>query len=124
MADLTVYQVLAKAFADEGVETFFTLMGNGNMYWSYAMVKDQGINAIHARHEHCAVAMAEGYFRATGNLGVASVTCGPGLTQLMTALTIAARANIPMVVFAGESPMHAAFHDQRVDQAPLTVATG
>ena len=124
MADLTVYQVLAKLFADEGVETFFTLMGNGNMYWSYAMVKDQGIKAIHARHEHCAVAMAEGYFRATGKVGVASVTCGPGLTQLMTALTIAARANIPLVVFAGESPMHAAFHDQRIDQAPLTVATG
>jgi thiamine pyrophosphate-dependent acetolactate synthase large subunit-like protein len=124
MADLAVYQVLAKAFAAEGVDKLFTLMGNGNMYWSYAMAKDQGIKTIHARHEHCAVAMAEGYFRATGKVGVASVTCGPGLTQIMTALTIAARANIPLVVFAGESPMHAAFHDQRIDQAPFSVATG
>jgi thiamine pyrophosphate-dependent acetolactate synthase large subunit-like protein len=124
MSDLAVYQVLAKAFAAEGVDRLFTLMGNGNMYWSYAMAKEQGVKTIHARHEHCAVAMAEGYARLTGRPGVASVTCGPGLTQLMTALTIAARAGIPLVVFAGDAPMHAAFHDQRIDQAPLTVATG
>ncbi len=46
--------------------------------------------------------MADGYARATGKVGVASTTCGPGFTQIMTALTCAARANTPMVIFAGD----------------------
>ena len=77
-------------------------MGDANMYWSMAMAQLPGMNVVHARHEHCAVAMADGYARATGKVGVASTTCGPGFTQIMTALTIAARANIPLVVFAGD----------------------
>ena len=63
------------------------------------------MKVVHARHEHCAVAMADGYARATGKVGVASTTCGPGFTQIMTALTIAARGNVPLVVFAGDSPL-------------------
>jgi len=70
----------------------FTLMGDANMYWSVAMSKLPGMKIVHARHEHCAVAMADGYARATGKVGVASTTCGPGFTQIMTALAIAARA--------------------------------
>ena len=68
--------------------------------------------------------MAEGYTRATGKVGVASTTCGPGFTQIMTALTMAARANIPMVVFAGDSPIAAAWYLQQIDMAPLAFATG
>ena len=42
----------------------------------------------------------------------------------MTALATAARARIPLVVFAGESPMHAAWYNQHIDQAPLVLGTG
>jgi acetolactate synthase-1/2/3 large subunit len=52
------------------------------------------------------------------------VTCGPGLTQIMTALATAAQARIPLVVFSGESPMHAAWYNQHIDQAPLVLGTG
>ena len=76
------------------------------------------------RHEHCAVAAATAYNVATGNIAVASVTCGPGVTQLMTALPAAVRARLPMVVFAGESPINAKFYNQAIDQAPLVTATG
>jgi acetolactate synthase I/II/III large subunit len=124
MSNLPIYEMLAKAFVDEGVDTFFNLMGDGNMHWATALSKIEGVRAIHARHEHCACAMAMGYFSATGKTGVASVTCGPGVTQISTALATAVRANIPLVVFAGESPINARFYNQAIDQGPIVHATG
>jgi thiamine pyrophosphate-dependent acetolactate synthase large subunit-like protein len=122
-ANLIAYQALAAAFRDEGTDVLFALLGDGNMHWA-ASLTDLGTRGVYARHEHAACAMATMYARATGKVGVASVTCGPGLTQIMTALTTAAQARIPLVVFAGESPLHSAFYNQHVDQRPLVVGTG
>ena len=124
MSKLQVTDMLARAFAAEGVDTLFTLMGDANMYWSVAMSKLPGMKVVHARHEHCAVAMADGYARATGKVGVASTTCGPGFTQIMTALTISARSNTPLVVFAGDAPLAASWYIQQIDMAPLALACG
>ncbi|MBS0244014.1 MAG: thiamine pyrophosphate-binding protein, partial [Proteobacteria bacterium] len=124
MSKLKTQDMLALAFEAEGVDTLFTLMGDANMYWSTAMMQRPGMRVIHARHESCAVSMAEGYYRATGKVGVASTTCGPGFTQIMTSLTMAARANVPLVVFAGDSPIAAAWYLQQIDMAPLTLGTG
>ncbi|MGH7043017.1 MAG: thiamine pyrophosphate-binding protein, partial [Acetobacteraceae bacterium] len=124
MSDNQLSDVLAQAFAAEGVEVLFTLMGDANMYWSEAMSRLPGVHLVHARHEHCAVAMADGYARATGKVGVASTTCGPGFTQIMTALTIAARGSVPVVVFAGDAPLAAPWYLQQIDMAPLALATG
>src|SRR6202040_2442403 len=124
MTDNQVSDVLAQAFAAEGVDTLFTLMGDANMYWSASMADNQKVRLIHARHEHCCVAMADAYARATGKVGVGSVTCGPGYTQIMTALAMAARGNAPVVVFAGDAPIGASWYIQSIDQAPLALATG
>jgi acetolactate synthase-1/2/3 large subunit len=124
MSDNRVSDVLAQAFAAEGVDTLFTLMGDANMYWSASMADNQRVRLIHARHEHCCVAMADAYARATGKVGVGSVTCGPGYTQIMTALAMAARGNAPVVVFAGDAPIGASWYIQSIDQAPLALATG
>ena len=124
MAAMKLSDMLAQAFQAEGTEVLFTLMGDANMYWSEAMTRLPGMQVIHARHEHCAVAMADGYARATGKVGVASTTCGPGFTQIMTALTIAARASVPLVVFAGDSPIAAPYYIQQIDMAPLALGTG
>lgn len=124
MSEMTIYEGLAEAFAAEGVETFFTLMGDGNMHWSTTMRNMDGMRMIHVRHEHCACAMAMGYHSATGKVGVASVTCGPGFTQIMTALTTAVRSRVPLVIFAGEVPMNAKWYIQRIEQAPFAAATG
>src|SRR5215510_14781895 len=107
MKNMPIYAALAQAFAAKGVYAHFTLMGDGNMHWATAMKNLDGMATFSARHEHCACAMAMGYHLATGKVGVASVTCGPGFTQIMTALTVAARGRIPLVVFAGEAPIHA-----------------
>lgn len=124
MSKLKTQDMLALAFKAEGVDHLFTLMGDANMYWSTAMAELPGMTVIHARHEHAAVAMADGYARATGKVGVASTTCGPGFTQIMTALTMAAHHNTPMVIFAGDSPIAAAWYLQQIDMAPLARGTG
>lgn len=124
MSDVKGYELLADAFVAEGVDTMFALMGDANMHWVSTIAQKPGVRVVQVRHEHCACAMAEGYARATGKVGVASVTCGPGFTQIMTALTVAARGNWPMVVFAGDAPTNVGWYIQQIDQGPLTVATG
>jgi thiamine pyrophosphate-dependent acetolactate synthase large subunit-like protein len=120
----TICEALADAFAAEGVDTQFVLMGDGNMHWVIALSQRPGIQTVHVRHEHCAVAAAMGYHLATGRTGIASVTCGPGVTQISTALSAAVRARIPLVVFAGESPLNAKYYNQYIEQAPIITATG
>jgi acetolactate synthase-1/2/3 large subunit len=124
MSNVPTYEMLAHAFAREGVDTLFCLMGDGNMHWVSAMSKIDSVRVFHARHEHCACGMAMGYHSATGKVGVASVTCGPGVTQITTALATATRASVPMVVFAGETPINARWYNQQIDQGPLVTATG
>ena len=124
MSKLKTQDMLALAFEAEGVDHLFTLMGDANMYWSTAMAERPGMHVIHARHESCAVSMADGYARATGKVGVASTTCGPGFTQIMTSLVMAAKANTPLVVFAGDSPIAASWYLQQIDMGPLTLGTG
>jgi acetolactate synthase-1/2/3 large subunit len=124
MGEEYLYEVLAAAFAAEGVDTHFTLMGDGNMHWATVLAERYGVRTIHARHEHCACEMASAYAHVTGRVGLASVTHGPGVTQLMTALTTAARGDLPLIVFAGEAPTTAVWTIQQIDQAPLIRACG
>src|SRR5262249_8999195 len=114
-----LYEALAEAFRAEGVDTQFVLMGDGNMHWSTAFAKLPGVHTVHVRHEHVTVAAA-----TARKVAPTSVTCGPGVTQVMTALPAAVRARLPMVVFAGEAPINAKFYNQYIDQAPLVTATG
>ncbi|HZE60915.1 MAG TPA: thiamine pyrophosphate-binding protein [Burkholderiales bacterium] len=118
-----VYDILAKAFAQEGVQTCFALLGDANMNWA-ARLSGLGCRMIYVRHEHCALASAMAYARKSGDVGIASVTCGPGVTQLITALPAAVRAHLPLIVFAGEAPLKSGWYNQEIDQAPLITATG
>jgi thiamine pyrophosphate-dependent acetolactate synthase large subunit-like protein len=118
-----VYDILAKAFVQEKVQTCFALLGDANMNWA-ARLMEQGCRMIYVRHEHCALAAAMAYARKNSDVGVATVTCGPGVTQLLTALPAAVRAHLPLVVFAGEAPLKSGWYNQEIDQAPLITATG
>lgn len=123
MSGTQVFDKLAQSFAQEGTQTCFALMGDANMNFA-TRLDEAGCNMIYVRHEHCAVAAAMAYARKTGEVGIATITCGPGLTQLMTALPAAVRARIPMVIFAGEAPLKSGWYNQQIDQAPFVVATG
>ncbi|MTD57584.1 thiamine pyrophosphate-binding protein [Amycolatopsis pithecellobii] len=122
--DPAMYQAIGDAFAGEGTDVVFALMGDGNMLALADMSARHGIRLVHVRHENAAVAMADGWARATGRVGVASVTCGPGVSQISTALTAAVRNRTPLVVFAGEIPTGMAWNPQQGDTAGFVQATG
>jgi acetolactate synthase I/II/III large subunit len=104
LAAVKVYELLARAFVAEGVETLFGLMGDGNMGF-FGSLAAQGVDVVQVRHENMAVGMADGYARAGRPVGVAAVTYGPGLTQIPTSLLVAGRHHSSIVVFAGEPPL-------------------
>jgi thiamine pyrophosphate-dependent acetolactate synthase large subunit-like protein len=118
-----LFDTLAEVVAQETVGHCFSLLGDANMNFA-TRLGEAGCRMIYVRHEHCAVAAAMAYARKTGDIGLATVTCGPGLTQLMTALPAAVRARLPLVVIAGEAPLKAAWYNQAIDQAPFVTATG
>ncbi len=120
---LKLFDILAQTVLAEDVTTCFALLGDANMNFATRLAEG-GCEMIYVRHEHCAAAAAMAYARKSGRVGVATVTCGPGLTQLMTALPAAVRAHIPMVVIAGEAPLKSAWYNQAIDQAPFIAATG
>lgn len=118
-----VYDMIARSVAQEETAACFALMGDANMNFA-TRLGEAGCNMIYVRHEHCAAAAAMAYARKSGEVGLATVTCGPGLTQLMTALPAAVRAHIPMVVIAGEAPLTSGWYNQGIDQSPFITATG
>ncbi len=118
---MKVYKRLADAFKAEGVSATFGMMGDGNMYWIYEMNK-LGVKIHEVRHEGAGLGMADGYARVTHTPGVATATCGPGVTQLATALVTASRAGSPLVAFCGESPSTDDEYAQILDQSRFAAA--
>ncbi|MDE3075156.1 MAG: thiamine pyrophosphate-binding protein [Chloroflexota bacterium] len=120
---MKVHQALADAFAAEGVTAVFTMMGDANMHWLADLHQAPGVSVYEVRHEGAGLSMADGWARASGGVGVCAVTCGPGLTQLATALLVAGRARTPLVVFAGDVPAGEESHLQYFDQHRFAEAT-
>lgn len=118
---LHVYDMLARTIAQE-VSACFALLGDANMHVATRLA--ESVRTVHVRHEHNATSASMSHARATGEVGFSTVTCGPGLTQLMTALPAAARARIPLVVLAGEAPLGKLWYNQAIDQAPFVQACG
>jgi len=101
-------RVVARALKRENVSHVFTLCG-GHVMSIYDGCLDEGIAVIDVRHEQSAAHAADGWARVTGQPGVAIVTAGPGLTDAVTGVATAWRANIPMVCIGGQAPR--AFQD-------------
>lgn len=98
---MKVYEVVARALADEQVGAVFALVGNANMEMLATLDTLDGPAIYHARIEGTAVGMAEGWARSSGRVGVACITSGPALTNATNALTSAARAHTPLVLITG-----------------------
>jgi thiamine pyrophosphate-dependent acetolactate synthase large subunit-like protein len=119
----TVAHAVGGTLAGLGVDTVFGLTGSGNFVVTNALVAG-GARFHSARHEGGAVAMADGWARTTGRVGVVSVHQGPGLTNTLTALAEAAKARTPLVVLAGDTPARALRSNFRIDQHDLVRAVG
>lgn len=119
--ELKVFERLADAFVAEGTRAVFGLIGDGNMFWLNAL-HDRGVKFIDVRHEGAGIGMADGWARASREVGVATATNGPGMPQLATGLVTATRASSPVVAFVGESSTKNPEHIQRMDQMALAKA--
>lgn len=101
----------------------FALMGNGNAWFLDAVVRRGAMRLTAVRHEAGAVAAADAYHRASGRLGVASVTYGAGFTNAVTPLAEAAIARIPLVLVVGDRPS-TGMRPFDVDQAAIAAGAG
>lgn len=110
MSTITGAQALIKALEHQGVEVAFGVPG-GAILPAYDPMLDAGFRHILARHEQGAGHMAEGYAWATGKVGVAVATSGPGATNLVTPLADALMDSVPLVAVTGQVPTHAVGND-------------
>ena len=95
---------LARALKQAGVECIFTLSG-GHIMPLYDGCLDEGIRIIDVRHEQAAVHAADAWARCNpGKVGVAAITAGPGVTDGVTGVANAWRANSPILVIGGQGP--------------------
>ena len=97
-------EILVRSLQAEGVEFIWGYPGGSVLYIYDALYKQESIQHVLVRHEQAAVHAADGYARATGNVGVALVTSGPGVTNAVTGIATAYMASIPMVIITGQVP--------------------
>jgi thiamine pyrophosphate-dependent acetolactate synthase large subunit-like protein len=114
-------EAIARALAAEGDAPVFSLMGDGTMNL-IVQIAALGSPIVTVRHEAAAVAMADGWARSTGRVGVAAVTCGPGLTQTGTSLVAASRNRTPLVLLTGGMHSRPSPRGQELDQRPFAQA--
>ena len=98
-------QMVIEALKQEGVDTVFGYPGGAIMNVYDEIYKQDTFQHILNRHEQAAVHAAEGYAKASGKVGVAMITSGPGFTNAVTGLADAYMDSIPMVVISGQVPM-------------------
>jgi acetolactate synthase-1/2/3 large subunit len=97
-------KLAARSLKQAGVECIFTLSG-GHIMPLYDGCIDEGIRIVDVRHEQAAVHAADSWARCNpGKIGVAAVTAGPGVTDGVTGVANAWRANSPILVFGGQGP--------------------
>ena len=97
-------QLAARTLKQAGVEVIFTLPG-GHIMPIVDGCLDEGIKIVDVRHEQAAVHAADAWARCNpGEIGVAAITAGPGVTDGVTGVANAWRANSPILVFGGQGP--------------------
>lgn len=101
---LTGAEIFLECLKQEGVKTIFALPGGVVLKIFDILHQQKDVNVVLTRHEQGAGHMAEGYAKATGKAGVALVTSGPGMTNVITALADAYMDSVPLVCFSGQVP--------------------
>ncbi len=115
-------EMLVQALHKEGVEYVWGYPGGSVLFIYDEIFKQDKFEHILVRHEQAAVHAADGYARATGKVGVALVTSGPGVTNAVTGIATAYTDSIPMVVISGNVPTYAIGEDafQEADTVGIT----
>lgn len=113
-------QIIAQCFKNEGVETFFFMMGGPTSGTAGASL-DLGMQGIYVRHEQAAAMMAHAYARVTGKPGICITPSGPGTANAVTGLANAWADAAPIIAIGGSAPMRATTLDsfQEMDQVAM-----
>ena len=121
-AELNGSEILIRCLQAEGVKYVWGYPGGAVLYIYDALFKQEDIRHVLVRHEQAAAHAADGYARATGEVGVCLVTSGPGVTNALTGIATAYMDSIPMVVLTGQVPTHAIGQDafQECDTVGIT----
>ncbi len=119
---MTGSQILLACLEQEGVETIFGYPGGTVINIYDDLMKTDKIRHILPRHEQAGVHAADGYARATGKVGVAIATSGPGATNTVTGIATAYMDSIPLVVISGQVPTPLIGNDafQEADMVGIT----
>ena len=102
--ELNGSEILVRCLQAEAVKYLWGYPGGAVLYIYDALYKQDTIEHVLVRHEQAAVHAADGYARATGEVGVALVTSGPGVTNAVTGIATAYMDSIPMVIITGQVP--------------------
>ena len=102
--ELNGSEIMVRCLQAEGVKFMWGYPGGAVLYIYDALYKQDTIEHVLVRHEQAAVHAADGYARATGEVGVALVTSGPGVTNAITGIATAYMDSIPMVIVTGQVP--------------------
>ena len=115
-------EMLVQALHKEGVEYVWGYPGGSVLFIYDEIFKQNKFEHILVRHEQAAIHAADGYARATGKVGVALVTSGPGVTNAVTGIATAYTDSIPMVIISGNVPTYAIGEDafQEADTVGIT----
>ncbi|MFQ5903093.1 MAG: biosynthetic-type acetolactate synthase large subunit [Candidatus Binatia bacterium] len=95
-------EIFVESLKQEGVEVVFGIPGGVVLKIFDVLYQQKDVELVLTRHEQGAAHMAEGYAKATGKAGVALVTSGPGMTNIVTGLTDAFMDSVPLVAFTGQ----------------------
>ncbi len=119
---LTGAQILWESLVKEGVDVVFGYPG-GCILPAYDAMLDYPVRHVLVRHEQGAAHMADGYARASGKVGVAVATSGPGATNLVTGIATAMLDSSPTVFITGQVPSHLLGSDafQETDVTGITL---
>jgi len=118
------HEAIARAIADQGVSTIFGVLGDANLYMMDSYVRHAGGSYVSTSNESGAVLAANGYARTSGGLGVATVTHGPALTNIVTALVESVKDHAPVLVIAGDTAVVDRENFQNVAQRDVVLPTG
>lgn len=120
--ELSGAEIAVRCLHEEGVEYVFGYPGGAVLFIYDEIFKQTKFKHVLVRHEQGALHAADGYARATGKVGVALVTSGPGVTNAVTGIATAYMDSIPLVIISGQVPTHAIGLDafQEVDTVGIT----
>lgn len=101
---MTGAELLVELLLKKGVKTIFGYPGGAVLPVYDALYDCKGLDHILVRHEQAAVHAADGYARATGDVGISLVTSGPGATNAITGIATAYMDSVPLIVLTGQVP--------------------